>query len=170
MNLLQTLWGWLASLFGKTPATALPPTESEGECCDEECCEETECGPDDDCCDEGECAPEDECCDHEDSEPEEELAIAEEIEEAEEIQEVKEESAPPVAEQQSATAEQLITELFLSKGVSEKAIEKYEIAKNFSKWYEGELNADSVLESIPSFKVAAPTCWISPKINRAFEE
>tara|TARA_A100000172_G_C3044090_1_gene111725 strand:+ start:7162 stop:7338 length:177 start_codon:yes stop_codon:yes gene_type:complete len=49
MNLLQTLWGWLASLFGKNPAAALPPTESEGECCDEEC------EPEEDCCDHGEC-------------------------------------------------------------------------------------------------------------------
>ena len=133
MNLLQTLWSWLSSLFRQAPVIALPTTESEGECCDEEC------------------EPEEDCCDHEDCEPEEE-------------------PTPPAVEQPSATAEQLITELFLSKGVSEKAIEKYEIVKHFTRWYKGDLTADAVRNSIPSFKSGAPAAWVSPKINRAFEE
>ena len=49
MNLLQRLWSWLTSLFAKAPALV------EEDCCPEDCCEDTECGPDDDCCEEEEC-------------------------------------------------------------------------------------------------------------------
>tara|TARA_A100001515_G_C4400785_1_gene153697 strand:- start:65 stop:412 length:348 start_codon:yes stop_codon:yes gene_type:complete len=115
MNLLQTLWNWLLSLFSKAPTSA--------------------------------------------------------IEEAPAHEEVIEEE--PVVEDeptQTATAGELITELFLSKGVSEKAIEKYEIAKHFTRWYRGELTADAVRDSIPSFKSGAPAAWVSPKINKAFEQ
>ena len=117
MNLLRTLWGWLANLFTEAPAAAI----EEQECCEEVC------------------------------EPEED-------------------PAPAIMEQPKATAGELITELFLSKGVSEKAIQKYEIVKHFTRWYQGELTADAVRNSIPSFKSEAPAAWISPKINKAFEQ
>ena len=149
MNLLQTLWSWLTNLFGQAPAIAPPTTESEGECCDEEC------------------EPEEDCCDHEDCESESEPENSEEVEEA---REVEEQPALPAIEQNDITAEQLITELFLSRGVTQAAIEKYEIPNEFSKWYNGELSAESVLESIPLFRAAVPACWISKKVTRAFEE
>ena len=132
MNLLQTLWGWLTSLFAKAPALAAE------DCCPEDCCEETECGPDDECCDEGECAPEDECCEEE----------VEELPEPEPVEEVIE--APVV----SAPVGELLREILLSEGISETVIEKYEIIKTFEEWYDGPLNPESVRESIKEFKTS----------------
>ena len=128
MNLLQTLWSWLTSLFAKAPALV------EEDCCPEDCCEETECGPDDECCDEGECAPEDECC--------------EQVVEEESVEEVVE--APVV----SAPVGELLREILLSEGISERGIEKYEIVKVFEHWYEGAPNAVSIRASIQDFKIA----------------
>ena len=130
MNLLQTLWSWLTSLFAKAPALV------EEDCCPEDCCEETECGPDDDCCDEGECAPEDECCEEE----------VEELPEPEPVEEVIE--APVVL----APVGELLREILLSEGISETVIEKYEIVKTFEGWYDGPLNPESVRDSIQQFK------------------
>jgi len=127
MNLLQTLWSWLTSLFAKAPALV------EEDCCPEDCCEETECGPDDECCDEGECAPEDECCE-------------EEVEELPEPEPVEEVVSAPVGE--------LLREILLSEGISERGIEKYEIVKVFEHWYEGAPNAVSIRASIQDFKIA----------------
>ena len=135
MNLLQTLWSWLNSLFTKAPALV------EEDCCPEDCCEETECGPDDECCDEGECAPEDECC-----EEEEEVTPA--IVEEEPVEEVVE--APVV----SAPVGELLKEILLSEGISETVIEKYEIVKTFEGWFDGPLNRESVRESIKEFKTS----------------
>ena len=135
MNLLQTLWSWLTSLFAKAPALV------EEDCCPEDCCEETECGPDDECCDEGECAPEDECC-----EEEEEVTPA--IVEEEPVEEGVE--APVV----SAPVGELLKEILLSEGISERGIEKYEIVKVFEHWYEGAPNAVSIRASIQDFKIA----------------
>ncbi len=59
MNLLERLWSWLTGGLWDTAIVALPPTESEGECCDEEC------------------EPEQECCD-EDCESEEKIEQSEE--------------------------------------------------------------------------------------------
>ena len=130
MNLLQTLWSWLNSLFTKAPALV------EEDCCPEDCCEETECGPDDECCDEGECAPEDECCE-------------EEVEELPEpVVEVVE--APVV----SVPVGELLREILLSEGISETVIEKYEIVKTFEGWFDGPLNRESVRESIKEFKTS----------------
>jgi hypothetical protein len=128
MNLLQTLWSWLNSLFAKAPALV------EEDCCAEDCCEETECGPDDECCDEGECAPEDECCE----------------EEVEELPEPEAVEAPVV----SAPVGELLREILLSEGISERGIEKYEIVKVFEHWYEGAPNAVSIRASIQDFKIA----------------
>ena len=127
MNLLQTLWSWLTSLFAKAPALV------EEDCCPEDCCEETECGPDDECCDEDECAPEDECCE-------------EEVEELPEPEPVEEVVSAPVGE--------LLREILLSEGISERGIEKYEIVKVFEHWYEGAPNAVSIRASIQDFKIA----------------
>ena len=132
MNLLQTLWSWLNSLFAKAPALV------EEDCCPEDCCEETECGPDDDCCDEGECAPEDECCEEE----------VEELPEPEPVEETVE--APVVL----APVGELLREILLSEGISETVIEKYEIVKTFEEWYDGPLNPESVRESIKEFKTS----------------
>ena len=132
MNLLQTLWSWLNSLFTKAPALV------EEDCCAEDCCEETECGPDDECCDEGECAPEDECCEEE----------VEELPEPEPVEEVIE--APVV----SAPVGELLKEILLSEGISETVIEKYEIVKTFEGWYAGAVDEASVRESIKEFKTS----------------
>ena len=133
MNLLQTLWSWLNSLFGKAPALV------EEDCCAEDCCEETECGPDDDCCEEAECC-----------EPPPEPII--------EIH-VKEEPTPVVVEEVeepvvSAPVGELLREILLSEGISETVIEKYEIVKTFEGWYAGVVDEASVRESIQDFKSA----------------
>ena len=132
MNLLQTLWSWLNSLFAKAPALV------EEDCCAEDCCEETECGPDDECCDEGECEPEDECCEEE----------VEELPEPEPVEEVIE--APVVL----APVGELLREILLSEGISETVIEKYEIVKTFEGWYAGVVDEASVRASIQDFKSA----------------
>tara|TARA_R110002072_G_scaffold23984_1_gene82089 strand:+ start:977 stop:1441 length:465 start_codon:yes stop_codon:yes gene_type:complete len=133
MNLLQTLWSWLNSLFGKAPALV------EEDCCAEDCCEETECGPDDDCCEEAECC-----------EPPPEPII--------EIH-VKEEPTPVVVEEVeepvvSAPVGELLREILLSEGISETVIEKYEIVKTFEGWYAGAVDEASVRESIKEFKTS----------------
>ena len=133
MNLLQTLWSWLNSLFGKAPALV------EEDCCAEDCCEETECGPDDDCCEEAECC-----------EPPPEPII--------EIH-VKEEPTPVVVEEVeepvvSAPVGELLREILLSEGISETVIEKYEIVKTFEGWYAGVVDEASVRESIKEFKTS----------------
>jgi hypothetical protein len=131
MNLLQTLWGWLASLFAKAPAPAI----EEQECCEEEC------------------EIEEDCCDHEDCEPEEETLpelVTEEVEELTEPEPVEEAQEPEL----SATAGELLRQVLLSKGVSERVIEKYSIVETFEEWYEGALDVDSVHASIQDFKAA----------------
>tara|TARA_R110000851_G_scaffold248132_1_gene400597 strand:+ start:339 stop:803 length:465 start_codon:yes stop_codon:yes gene_type:complete len=133
MNLLQTLWSWLNSLFRKAPALV------EEDCCAEDCCEETECGPDDDCCEEAECC-----------EPPPEPII--------EIH-VKEEPTPVVVEEVeepvvSAPVGELLREILLSEGISETVIEKYEIVKTFEGWYAGAVDEASVRESIKEFKTS----------------
>jgi len=130
MNLLQTLWGWLLKLMRCSPRMPVSISDLEREplaadCCPEDCCEETEC------CDEGECAPEDECCEEE--EPVEEVVKA------------------PVV---SAPVGELLREILLSEGISERGIEKYEIVKVFEHWYEGAPNAVSIRASIQDFKIA----------------
>ena len=129
MNLLQTLWSWLTSLFRQAPIVALPPTESEGECCDEEC------------------EPEEDCCDHEDCEPAPEPIIEVHVKE-EPVEEVVE---VPVI---SAPVGEILREILLSEGISERGIEKYQIVKVFEHWYEGAPNAASIRASIQDFKIA----------------
>ena len=138
MNLLQTLWSWLTSLFAKAPALV------EEDCCPEDCCEETECGPDDDCCEE------EECC-----EPAPEPVI--------EIH-VKEEPTPVLVEEVEEPAEQvsavpapvgeLLREILVSEGISEAVIAKHQIIETFEGWYDGPLNSESVRESIKEFKTS----------------
>ena len=143
MNFLKTLWSWLLKLMRCSPRMPVSISDLEREplaadCCPEDCCEETECGPDDECCDEGECAPEDECCEEE----------VEELPEPEPVEEVVE--APVV----SAPVGELLREILLSEGISERGIEKYEIVKVFEHWYEGAPNAVSIRASIQDFKIA----------------
>ena len=146
MNFLKTLWSWLLKLMRCSPRMPVSISDLEREplaadCCPEDCCEETECGPDDECCDEGECAPEDECC-----EEEEEVTPA--IVEEEPVEEVVE--APVV----SAPVGELLREILLSEGISDTVVEKYEIVKTFEGWYDGPLNPESVRESIKEFKTS----------------
>ena len=142
MNLLQTLWSWLTSLFAKAPALV------EEECCPEDCCEETECGPDDDCCEE------EECC-----EPAPEPVI--------EIH-VKEEPTPVVVEEVITTPApvgELLREILVAEGISEAVIEKYQIVEAFEGWYDGTVDADSVRASIQGFKSAHGGA-VSAKLSR----
>lgn len=84
---------------------------------------------------------EQECCDHEDCEPlaEPTPVVVEEVEEAVN-------AAAPVGD--------LLKEVLLSRGISERVIEKYQIVETFEDWYEGPANSDAIYESIQSFKVA----------------
>jgi hypothetical protein len=126
MNLLQTLWSWLTSLFAKAPALV-----------EEDCCEEV-------------CEIEEDCCDHEDCEPEEETLPELVTEEVEELPEPEHVEVPVV----SASAGELLREILLSEGVSDTVVEKYEIVKTFEGWYDGPLNPESVRESIKEFKTS----------------
>ena len=131
MNLLRTLWGWLTSLFTEAP----PPAIEEQECCEEVC------------------EIEEACCDHEDCEPEEEAlqeVIMEDVEELPEPEPVEEAQEPEV----SSPAGELLRQVLLSEGVSERVIEKYNIVETFEEWYEGALDVDSVHASIQDFKAA----------------
>ena len=134
MNLLQTLWSWLTSLFAKAPALV------EEDCCPEDCCEDTECGPDDDCCEE------EDCC-----EPPPEPII--------EIH-VKEEPTPVVVEEVEEVAAtpapvgELLRQILLAEGISEVVIEKHQITETFEGWYDGPIDDASVRESIQDFKSA----------------
>ena len=134
MNLLQTLWSWLTSLFAKAPALV------EEDCCPEDCCEETECGPDDDCCEEAECC---------ESPPEPIIEIH-----------VKEEPTPVVVEEMEevvatpAPVGELLRQILLTEGISEGVIEKYQIIETFEGWYAGVVDEASVRESIQDFKSA----------------
>ena len=130
MNLLQTLWSWLTSLFAKAPALV------EEDCCPEDCCEETECGPDDDCCEE------EECCEPT-PEPIIEIHVKEEPTPVV-VEEVEQPAAEPIGE--------LLKEILLSEGISETVIEKYEIVKTFEGWYAGVVDEASVRASIQDFK------------------
>ena len=125
MNLLRTLWDWLASLFAEAAAPAI----EEQECCEEEC------------------------------EPEPIIEIHAKEEPVEEAIEV----AP---QEPSLTASELIRDLLLSEGATERQIEKFEIEKRFQKWYQGELTPAAVRESIPLFKTEVPACWVSVKLNK----
>jgi len=156
MNFLKTLWSWLLKLMRCSPRMPVSISELEKEplnaaCCPEDCCEETECGPDDECCDEGECAPEDECCEEEEVTP----AIVEE-EPAEEVVEATVVSAP---------VGELLREILLSEGISETVVEKYKIVKTFEDWYDGPLSPESVRESIKEFK-ASQGGVIKAKLSR----
>jgi hypothetical protein len=131
MNLLRTLWGWLTSLFTEAP----PPAIEEQECCEEVC------------------EIEEDCCDHEDCESEEETLpelITEDVEELPEPKPVEKAQEPEV----SALAGELLRQVLLSEGVSERVIEKYSIVETFEEWYEGALDVDSVHASIQDFKAA----------------
>ncbi len=134
MNLLQTLWSWLTSLFAKAPALV------EEDCCPEDCCEDTECGPDDDCCEE------EECC-----EPTPEPII--------EIH-VKEEPTPVVVEEVEevvatpAPVGEILKQILIAEGISEGVIGKYQIIETFEGWYAGVVDEASVRESIQDFKSA----------------
>ena len=134
MNLLQTLWSWLTSLFAKAPALV------EEDCCPEDCCEDTECGPDDDCCEE------EECC-----EPTPEPII--------EIH-VKEEPTPVVVEEVEevvatpAPVGEILKQILIAEGISEGVIGKYQIIETFEGWYAGVVDEDSVRESIKEFKTS----------------
>jgi hypothetical protein len=126
MNLLRTLWNWLTSPFTEAPTPAIE---------EQECCEEV-------------CEVEEECCDHEDCEPAPEPII--------EVH-AKEEPTPVVVEEVIATPApvgKLLREALLSRGISERVIEKYQIVETFEDWYEGPLNSDAIYESIQSFKAA----------------
>ena len=140
MNLLQKIWSWLTSLFRQAPIVALPPTESEGECCDEEC------------------EPEEDCCDHEDCEPAPEPII--------EVH-VKEEPEPVVVEAPVATAPagELLKEILIAEGIRESVIEKHQITKAFEDWYDGVVDESSVRASIQDFKSAQGGA-INAKLNR----
>jgi hypothetical protein len=142
MNLLRTLWGWLTSLFAEAPAPAIE---------EQECCEEV-------------CEVEEECCDHEDCEPAPEPII--EIHAKEEPTPVVVEEVEIAPQESPLTASELIRDLLLSEGATERQIEKFEIEKRFQKWYQGELTPAAVRESVPSFKAEVPACWISPKLNK----
>ena len=143
MNLLQTLWSWLTSLFAKAPALV------EEDCCPEDCCEETECGPDDDCCEEEECcepAPEPVIEIHVKEEPT--PVIVEEVEEPKPVEVVEEVVAVP------APVGELLREILLTEGVSEVIIGKYQIIETFENWYDGPIDDASVRASIQDFKSA----------------
>ena len=132
MNLLQTLWSWLTSLFAKAPALV------EEDCCPEDCCEETECGPGDDCCEEAECC-----------EPPPEPII--------EIH-VKEEPTPVVVEEveepEPAPVGEMLKQILIAEGISEGVIGKYQIIETFEGWYAGVVDEASVRASIQDFKSA----------------
>jgi len=132
MNLLQTLWSWLTSLFAKAPALV------EEDCCPEDCCEETECGPGDDCCEEAECC-----------EPPPEPII--------EIH-VKEEPTPVVVEEVEepdlAPVGEMLKQILIAEGISEGVIRKYQIIETFEGWYAGVVDEASVRASIQDFKSA----------------
>jgi len=143
MNLLQTLWSWLTSLFAKAPALV------EEECCPEDCCEETECGPDDDCCEDEECcepapAPVIEIHVKEEPTP----VVVEEMEEPEAVEVVEEVVATP------APVGELLRQILLAEGISEVVIEKHQIIETFEGWYTGPIGDDSVRASIQDFKSA----------------
>ena len=143
MNLLQTLWSWLTSLFAKAPALV------EEECCPEDCCEETECGPDDDCCEE------EECCEPP-PEPIIEIHVKEDptpvvVEELPEPEPVEELVVPPIV---STPAGELLRKILLAEGINETVIRKYGIVEAFEGWYEGVLDDASVRASIQDFKSA----------------
>ena len=124
MNLLRTLWGWLTNLFADAPAPAI----EEQECCEEEC------------------EPEEECCEHEDCDPVPEPVVEVHVEE---------ESTPVVVEEVIATPApvgELLREVLLSGGISERVIEKYEIVEAFEGWYTGPLTADAIHASIQAFR------------------
>jgi len=122
MNLLTTLWGWLTSLFAEAPAPAI----EEQECCEEEC------------------EPEEECCEHEDCEPA--PVVVEEVEEPEPVEVVEQASTT------SISAGELLREVLLSRGISERVIEKYQIVETFEVWYEGPLDTDTIYNSIQAFR------------------
>ena len=143
MNLLQTLWSWLTSLFAKAPALV------EEDCCPEDCCEETECGPDDDCCEE------EECCEPP-PEPIIEIHVKEDptpvvVEELPEPEPVEELVVPPIV---STPAGELLRKILLAEGINETVIRKYGIVEAFEGWYEGVLDDASVRASIQDFKSA----------------
>ncbi len=141
MNLLQTLWSWLTSLFAKAPALV------EEDCCPEDCCEETECGPDDDCCEEEECCeptPEPIIEIHVKEEPT--PVVVEEVEEPEPVEVVEEMSTAPVGE--------ILKQILIAEGISEGVIGKYQIIETFEGWYAGAVDEASVRESIQDFKSA----------------
>ncbi len=141
MNLLQTLWSWLTSLFAKAPALV------EEDCCPEDCCEDTECGPDDDCCEEAECcetAPEPIIEIHVKEEPT--PVVVEEVEEPEPVEVVEEVSTAPVGE--------ILKQILIAEGISEGVIGKYQIIETFEGWYAGVVDEASVRESIQDFKSA----------------
>ena len=128
MNLLRTLWDWLTSPFAEAPRLAI----EEQECCEEEC------------------EPEEQYCDHEDCDPAPEPVV--------EVH-VKEEPTPVIVEEAeepevSSPAGELLRQVLLSEGVSERVIEKYNIVETFEEWYEGALDIDSVHASIQDFKAA----------------
>ena len=141
MNLLQTLWSWLTSLFAKAPALV-----------EEDCCEEV-------------CEIEEDCCDHEDCEPEEETLpelVTEEVEELPEPEPVEKIIEAPVV---SASAGELLREILLSEGVSKRVIEKYAIVETFEEWYGGAIDTVSVRASIQDFRAAVGGS-INAKLSR----
>jgi hypothetical protein len=137
MNLLQTLWGWLASLFAKAPAPAI----EEQECCEEEC------------------EPEQPCCDHEECEPAPEPIVEVHIKEEPTPVVVEEVITTP------APVGELLREILVTEGISEAVIEKYQIVEAFEGWYDGTVDADSVRASIQGFKSAHGGA-VSAKLSR----
>jgi hypothetical protein len=146
MNLLQTLWSWLTSLFAKAPALV-----EEG-CCPEDCCEDTECGPDDDCCPD-DCCEEEDCCEEDDCcgpAPDQNMEIhAKEKPDTVVLEGVEEsESAVPVP------VGGMLRQILLAEGISEGVIEKYQIIEAFEGWYAGVVDEASIRASIQDFKSA----------------
>ena len=138
MNLLRTLWNWLASSFAEAPSPAI----EEQECCEEEC------------------EPEEECCDHEDCEPPSEPVveihvkeeptpvIVEEVQAPEPVQIIKKPATDP------DPVGKLLREILLSEGISENVISKHQIIETFEGWYTGPTSAESVRDSIQDFKLS----------------
>ena len=125
MNLLRTLWGWLASLFAEAPAPAIQ---------EQECCEE-DCG-----------APEPVIEIHVKEEPT--PVVVEEVEEPEPVEVVEEVAAVP------APVGELLREILLAEGISEAVIGKHQIIETFEGWYDGPIDDASVRASIQDFKSA----------------
>jgi len=98
---------------------------------------------------------EEECCDNTECQTVEEPTPVEVQEEPETtLQAVEEKAEVEVTEAvtEPDLVGDLLQEMLLSEGISETVIRKYEIIKAFEGWYDGPVDADSIRESIQSFK------------------